>query len=597
MQVIIPAAGMGKRLGDATSDKTKCMVQLGDKTLIEHCLDSIVKHDISRIILVVGFEKDKLKNFLGHKYKNIDIVYVDNDIYDKTNNIYSIFLAKEYLVEDDTILIESDLVFEPKIFEMVLENKFENLAVVDKYRAWMDGTVVKINDDFSISHFIPKNFFNYHEADNYFKTVNIYKFSKDFLKEIYVPFLEAYSKALGNNEYYEQVLKVIVNLDSNNLKALPLNGQRWYEIDDIQDLENASIIFSTPEKKYDLLSSRYGGYWRFDDLIDFCYLVNPYFPPEKMKDEINFSLMELIQSYPSSQHVQSMLAGKMFNLPSENIAVGNGAAELINVMTDSLKIKFGIYGPTFDEYTERFENIDLNKSNNEGFEYFSSDIIKLASKNDGVILINPDNPTGNFISYKDIIKILDNFKLTNKTLVLDESFIDFAKNGFESTTLKKDILEKYKNLIVIKSIGKSYGIGGLRLGIVASSNKELILKIKKDLSIWNINSISEFYLQIFSKYSENYKDSCKKIIKARESLFKKLDDIDYLKPYPSQANYIFCKSINKDSKKLCTELCDKYSILIKDCSQKKNINDNYIRIAVRDTRDNDYLINSLIALS
>ena len=267
---------MGKRLGPETYDKTKAMVKVNQKTLIERCLDCAVLHPIDRIILVVGYEKEKLKSFLGDSYKGVDIVYVENNDYATTNNIYSIFLAKDYLVEDDTILIESDLIFEPKLLQMVVQNKFENLALVDKYKPWMDGTVVKINNDFSISHFISKADFDYNKVHEYYKTVNIYKFSKSFLASVYVPFLEAYAKAMGNNEYYEQVLKVIVNLDTRALKALPLDGEVWYEVDDAQDLDNASLLFAEPNERYKLLSQRYGGYWRFDDLKDFCYLVRKY---------------------------------------------------------------------------------------------------------------------------------------------------------------------------------------------------------------------------------------------------------------------------------------------------------------------------------
>ncbi|MBQ0472020.1 NTP transferase domain-containing protein, partial [Proteus mirabilis] len=145
MQVVIPAAGMGNRLGKHTIDKTKCMVKVHDITLIERSLSILAKFNISRIILIVGYHKDKLKNLLGNNFKGIEIIYIDNDIYDKTNNIYSIFLAKDKLVEEDTILLESDLIFEEKIIENLLSNKFPNLAVVDKYQPWMDGTVVEIN--------------------------------------------------------------------------------------------------------------------------------------------------------------------------------------------------------------------------------------------------------------------------------------------------------------------------------------------------------------------------------------------------------------------------------------------------------------------
>ncbi len=597
MQVVIPAAGMGKRLGPETFDKTKAMVKVNERTLIERCLDSVVMHPIDRIVLIVGYEKDKLKSFLGDSYNGVDIVYVANDDFATTNNIYSIFLAKDYLVEDDTILIESDLIFEPKLLQMVVQNDFENLALVDKHKPWMDGTVVKINDDFSISSFIPKSDFDYTKIDEYYKTVNIYKFSKSFLASVYVPFLEAYAKAMGNNEYYEQVLKVIVNLDTRALKALPLDGQIWYEIDDAQDLDNASILFAEPNERYKMLSQRYGGYWRFDGIKDFCYLVNPFFPPESLNNEVKFSLNKLMQSYPSGERVQAMLGGKLFSVPESQIVVGNGAAELIDKLTGTLNGSFGLYGPTFEEYTARFNDIDLRLPNFEGFRYGKDDVISLAEHNDGVILINPDNPSGNFVPYNDIIAILEHLRAVGKHLILDESFLDFAEDGFNSTLLNAADLKRFPNLIVIKSIGKSYGVGGLRLGVLASSNVDLVKQIKAEIPVWNINSVAEFYLQIIGKYKAQYQESCAKLIQARMQLMKDLHQIPYLEPYESQANYIFCRVIGKNSFQLATDLCNKYSILIKDCSGKANIEGQYIRVAVRDSRDNEALVNGFKSLA
>ncbi len=593
MQILIPAAGMGKRLGSQTADKTKAMVEVGGKTLIERCLDCVVMHPIERIILVVGYQKDKLINYLGSSYKGVEIIYVENINYATTNNIYSVFLAKDYLLQDDTILIESDLIFDPKILQMVIENKFENLALVDKYKPWMDGTVVKINDDFSISHFIGKSEFDYQQVGEYYKTVNIYKFSKTFLSNIYVPFLQAYASALGDNEYYEQVLKVIVNLDMRNLKALPLDGEIWYEVDDAQDLDNANLIFAEPELRHHLLSKRFGGYWRYDEIIDFCYLVNPFFPPESLNNEIKYSLNKLMQSYPSGERVQAMLAGKLFDVPESRIVVGNGAAELIDSLANILTGKFGLYGPTFEEYTARFDNIDLSILNTDGYRYGKEDVLNLAKDNDGVILINPDNPSGNYIPYNDVIDILKVLDREGKYLILDESFLDFAENGFESSVLNSNDLERFSNLIVIKSIGKSYGVGGLRLGVLATSNDRVIRGIKSNIPIWNINSVAEFYLQIIGKYVNQYKESCSRLISSRNELFHELQGIDYLIPYESQANYILCKVKNKSSAEISVELSKKYSILVKDCSEKAGIQEQYIRVAVRDTWDNEYLINGL----
>ena len=144
----------------------------------------------------------------------------------------------------------------------------------------MDGTMVRLDDDNNIVNFVCKKAFKYRDADCYYKTVNIYKFSKEFSRTHYVPFLEAYTKALGNNEYYEQVLRVITLLDNCELKALPLTGQKWYEIDDIQDLDIAETLFAPEDKQLPLYHRRYGGYWRFPNLLDFCYLVIRIFHPK-----------------------------------------------------------------------------------------------------------------------------------------------------------------------------------------------------------------------------------------------------------------------------------------------------------------------------
>tara|TARA_S200000501_G_C20870796_1_gene764173 strand:- start:2402 stop:4198 length:1797 start_codon:yes stop_codon:yes gene_type:complete len=594
MQVVIPAAGMGKRLGELTSDKTKCMVQVNGKTLIEQCLDIVTSFKISRIILIVGHEEKKLKELIGSNYNNIEVIYIQNKEYKTTNNIFSIYLARKFFKIEDTILIESDLIFEKKVLKKVIESRFKDLAVVDKYQSWMDGTAVRIDTTGSIDNFISKSEFNFEEIDCYFKTVNIYKLSRDFSKKIFVPFLEAYSKAIGKNEYYEQVLKVLVDIKMGQLKALTLKDEKWFEIDDLQDLENAEVIFSSSKKKYDLLNSRYGGYWRFTNIKDFCYLVNPYFPTDRMKNELRHNFDSLINSYPSGEKTQSFLASNIFNIPPEYIAVGNGAAELLDILGRNLELKLSIFSPTFEEYVSRFKNLDIHFPKKKYFRYSKEDVIRISKNNDGVILVNPDNPSGNFINYKEIISILKIFKREKKYLILDESFLDFADNAFKSSALNKVDLEKYNNLIIIKSIGKSFGVGGIRLGVIASSDERLMALIKKEIPIWNVNSIAENYMQILNKYMNDYRRSCEKIIERRNDLFKDLKKISYIVPYPSQANYILFEVKKIKASKLAESLCNKFGIYVKDCSNKLGLDTkNLIRVAIRDETDNKCLIEAL----
>lgn len=594
MQVLIPAAGMGNRLGKHTSNKTKCMVEIHNITLIERSLDILSRYGIERIIIVVGYHKEKLVEFLGDEFNGIEIVYVENNIYDVTNNIYSIYLAKDLLSEDDTILLESDLIFEPQIIDNLISNQYPNVAVVDKYQPWMDGTVVEINNEFDIVNFVSKKDFDFSKTEDYYKTVNIYKFSKDFLVNTYVPFLEAYSSALGKNEYYEQVLRVITLLETQELKALPLQGEKWYEIDDIQDLDNAEVIFSAKEQKLKLLAQRYGGYWRYEDIIDFCYLVNPYFPNETFVGEMKHSFDTLLREYPSGANIQSLLASKMFNCNVDQIVVGNGAAELIDILSKEINCKLGLFLPTFEEYSSRFTNIYLEKISNKNFFYDKNDIKRLAEKTEGVLLINPDNPSGNFIKFNELMELIEWFKENNKLLIIDESFVDFAVDGIKSTLISEEILNKYKNLIVIKSISKSYGVPGIRLGVLASSNTTLIKTIKRKIPVWNINSLGEFFLQIIGKYHKVYNAGCENIITERNIFFEQLSQIEFLRPIESQANYILCEVINRDSYKVVSELCEKYQIISKDCSKKLGFDGlNYIRFAVRNSIDNQYLIECL----
>lgn len=601
MQAIILAAGMGRRLGELTGDNTKCMLEVNGVKLIDRALECLSGHNISRIILVVGYKRENVKNYVGNNYKGIEIIYIDNPIFDKTNNIYSLYLAKDYLINEDTILLESDLIFEKNVINRIIQNDYPNLALVDKYESWMDGTVVTLNSEDKICNFISKKHFKYSEIDKYYKTVNIYKFSKEFSTSHYVPFLEAYSQALGNNEYYEQVLRVITLLDDSPLKALPLNGEKWYEIDDIQDLDIASSIFEeSDEKRYKAISSRFGGYWRYPHLLDFCYLVNPYFPPQQMIDEIKASFETLMREYPSGMRVNSLLAGKYFSIKQDYIVIGNGAAELIKTLIENHTSKIGVIYPTFEEYPNRSteDNIISYLPTNDDMKYDANDIIHFYSdcEIDTLLLVNPDNPSGNYIPYNDLLRLIEWTKSKQIKFIVDESFVDFVDVMGEFTLLNDNILENNPHLIVVKSISKSYGVPGFRLGVLASGNSELIAKLKKEVAIWNINSFGEFYMQIYEKYHKDYLHACELFREERKKFFKELQQIPYLHIIPSQANYFLCKLITDKftSTELAVKLLAHNDILIKDCCSKSAFNNgNYIRLAIRNRKDNHKLVEAL----
>ena len=501
------------------------------------------------------------------------------------------------MVEDDTLLLESDLIFEERLIDLLIEDDRDSLALVDKFESWMDGTCIVVDKDDNITDFIQGKLLKYHEKEHYYKTVNIYKFGAEFSRNVYVPFLEAYAKVMGNNEYYEAVIKIILLLDKNTMKAKRLNGELWYEIDDIQDLDIAETLFiEDSHERYQHLMKRYGGYWRFPHYLDYCYLVNPYFPTNRMKEEMESNFDILMRQYPSGMSVNSLLAAKCFEVHEDHIVLGNGAAELIKALLERLGGTLGVIRPTFEEYPNRWnEKCVVYDCTDDDFSYDAECLISYFSKKpiDNLVLINPDNPSGHLMDEDDIHRLLDWCSYNRVNLILDESFLDFA-DVQDMSLMSEDILGEYQNLYIVKSISKSYGVPGLRLGILASGNREMIADIKKDVSIWNINSMAEFFMQILDKYKSDYRLSLDKLRSERSRFYKELSKLPNLKVYPSQANYFMCELLNGyESKKVAAELLED-NILIKDLSGKIKNGHQYVRIAIRTSEENDRLIKGLM---
>ena len=575
------------------------MVPVNGTPLIDRLLGQLCKLNLKRVVIVVGYEGQKLIDYLGNERNGLRIEYVNNPIYDKTNNIYSLALAKEQLQEDDTLLIESDLILDDRMLPLLVNNPQPNLALVAKYETWMDGTMVRLDEDKNIVNFIPKAAFKYSDTDSYYKTVNIYKFSLQFSREKYVPFLEAYSKAVGNNEYYENVLRIISFLNSHDLKALPITDERWYEIDDKQDLDIAEALFADEKDLLRKYYGRFGGFWRFPKMLDFCYLVNPYFPNSRIVDEMQANFRTLLTEYPSGMKVNTLLASKCWGVSEEYIIPGNGAAELIKALMENMEGNIGITRPTFEEYPNR---IDASRHvtfvpQNEDYRYSAQDLMDFFGKHpvDTLLLINPDNPSGNFIPKTDILLLAGWCERKGIRFIVDESFVDFSIGYANNTLLSDALLEKYPHMVVMKSISKSYGVPGLRLGILASSDKQLIVNMKKIVSIWNLNSFAEFFMQIFTKYEKDYYVACQKFLVERKSFEQGLHQIPFLRVMPSQANYFLCEVLPPyTANEIVLTMLRRFNILTRDCSSKGGFDGRqYMRIAVRDHWDNSRFVDAL----
>jgi histidinol-phosphate/aromatic aminotransferase/cobyric acid decarboxylase-like protein/CTP:phosphocholine cytidylyltransferase-like protein len=637
MQAIILAAGMGRRLGDYTKDNTKCMVPVNGVKLIDRLLGQLAKQQLSRVIIVVGYKGKELREYIGKSWGQVfdvnsteswgqvldvnsfnqatcphdsrsplTIEFAENPVYDKTNNIYSLAIVKDKLQEDDTLLIESDLIFSDRMIPMIVDNPYPNLALVAKYETWMDGTMVRLDDEQNIVNFISKDAFDYNDVDSYYKTVNIYKLSRQFSQQKYVPFLDAYTKAVGNNEYYENVLRIISLLNNHDMKALPIGGEKWYEIDDKQDLDIAEALFADEQDVLRKYYGRYGGFWRFPQMLDFCYLVNPYFPSRRMKDELRANFDTLLTEYPSGMKVNTLIASKCFGVSEEYIVPGNGAAELIKILMELTAksqqptARTGFIRPTFEEYPNRYDK-DQQVTfvpQNEDYRYTADDLMAFFGDKDirQLMVINPDNPSGNFIPKKDVLRLAQWCEEKGIRLVVDESFVDFSRDYAINSLLSDETLEQYPHMAVMKSISKSYGVPGLRLGILCSADKELISRIKKEVSIWNLNSFAEFFMQIYNKHEKDYQRACAKFVAERDSFEKQLREVPFLRVMPTEANYFLCEVLPPfKASEIVIRMLKQHNILTRDCSLKPGLDPNkqYMRIAVRNHEDNTRLAEGL----
>ncbi len=618
MQAIILAAGMGRRLGDYTKNNTKCMVPVNGVRLIDRLLGQLAKQHLNRVIIVVGFKGKELREHveelritnyeLQPRESELKIEFAENPVYDKTNNIYSLAIVKDKLQEDDTLLIESDLIFSDNMIPMIVNAPYPNLALVAKYETWMDGTMVRLDDDQNIVNFISKDAFDYNDVDSYYKTVNIYKLSKEFSQQKYVPFLDAYTKAVGNNEYYENVLRIISLLNNHDMKALPIGQEKWYEIDDKQDLDIAEALFADEKDVLRKYYGRYGGFWRFPQMLDFCYLVNPYFPSRRLKDELRANFDTLLTEYPSGMKVNTLIASKCFGVSEQYVVPGNGAAELIKVLMEDLAPTLskgegattGFVRPTFEEYPNRYDK-DLQVTfvpQNEDYRYTADDLMAFFGDKDisQLMVINPDNPSGNFIPKADILRLAQWCDERSIRLLVDESFVDFSEDYAYNSLLSDEILEQYPRMAVMKSISKSYGVPGLRLGILASADKDLIARIKKKVSIWNLNSFAEFFMQIYNKHEKDYQRACAKFVAERDDFEQQLRTIPFFRVMPSQANYFLCEVLPPyTASEIVIHMLKQHNILTRDCSGKPGLDPNkqYMRIAVRNHEDNTRLVEAL----
>ena len=245
MQSIILAAGQGTRLRPLTDSCPKCLVEVRGKPILEYQLEALCEAGIRECIIVVGHRATQVRNAFGTRFRDLSIRYVDNGIFDRTNNIYSLWLARREITED-ILLLEGDLVFEPDLLTDLRENPWENVAVVDRYQSFMNGTIIQANGDRASAMVLKQDQSPGFDYGSALKTVNIYKFSRQAVSNELMPALGAYISQGLTDHYYEMAISRAIADDAMRLHVLHVRSRAWAEIDTEEDLADAERMHFAP---------------------------------------------------------------------------------------------------------------------------------------------------------------------------------------------------------------------------------------------------------------------------------------------------------------------------------------------------------------
>ena len=356
-------------------------------------------------------------------------------------------------------------------------------------------------------------------------------------------------------------------------------------------------LYKTQEEKYEYIAKQHGGYYRHN-FTDHAYLYNLYFPPKEVFNHLKDNIQNLVLNYPVSQDTLAELIAGIINQPSESIIVGNGAAEIIKILSGSLAKKLIIPVPSFNEYANAApEGIAVEfpldfPSFHLDVDKFANEAIKVGA--DIAVVVTPNNPTSMLVPKDDLIRLAKKLEPSKCMLVVDESFLDFADNK-EQISLEQDI-DKYANLAILKSMSKAYGICGLRIGYMLTANAEFAQAVRNGIHIWNINGFAEEFLRILPQYKQEFEASCEKVKADRDLFYRQLNAIDGMTIFKPDANYIYCRLPEKalNGSEIVKRLFIEHNIYIKDSAGKTQPDaDRYIRIASRTQEENNKLIIAL----
>jgi threonine-phosphate decarboxylase len=342
------------------------------------------------------------------------------------------------------------------------------------------------------------------------------------------------------------------------------------------------------------------GFERAKEIIDFCFIANPYYPTPAMIEELQAMLPALIKSYPSSQPEQCQRhLAEVIHVNPDNLIIGNGASELITIIQDHLIETIAVPVPTFSEYLDKLRNRRSAElyylQRNAAYALNPINYLAWIRKQGlhAALIINPGNPSGQLLALEQMREFLERAKDLD-LIIVDESFIDFAGDPVPSLLTCAD---RYSNLLLIRSMSKHCGVPGLRLGYCYTDNLYLLNRLRRVIPTWNINTLAEYFLGQLPATDKAYHEARRRLIDDVRVLKRELDTIPALTAYPTGANFILVRIENgMTAGELQHELLHAHRMYVRDCSNKIGMDGYHIRIASQGRDKDTLLVDALRAV-
>lgn len=592
-QAVILAAGFARRMQPLSDNCHKALLSVGGTTILGRIMDNLRLAGITDVTVVTGYRADDIEMFLRSEYPEVNLRLVHNRDFRTTNNIVSLSMAFDHMVFDkDVVLVECDLLFDASLLFRLLSNPGKNVALLDRYRTGMDGTVVEIRDGF-VTDVYPGDMQdeNFLYVEKY-KTLNIYRFDRDFCQNVFRPLLHTYANDIDDSCYYEIVLGMLTNIRAHRISAEVVEGERWAEVDDPNDLAVASFQFE-PTRRSAILDEAFGGHWNFD-MIDFSFMRNAYFPTSSMLATMRHALPELIADYGSSQSMLNEKLGYFLKCDQRRLQVLHGASQIFPIMGRTYAGKtVAIPSASFGEYSRWFKDASIYRDG-PGIDW--SQICAMADQFDLLVLVNPNTSTGTTLSSTSIYELARN---TPGTLFwVDESFLAFSDEPSLIRRLEEQPLD---NVVVLASLSKSLGVPGLRLGYVYSCDVATIEALAREIPVWNLSSPAEYLLELMLKFGPAYDASLKRTQLDRTALREALVKMSCVRSVPpSGGNFLLVELDSGDPDFAATlreRLLQDHNIEVKNVTAKFDDNVPRLRVAVRTESENARLLQALSAVT